>query len=365
MSVYTNAGTGRGLVSCDWFAMSCLLASPRDGRPLVPPHGWQCLAMTSTAVWAERWFVLDADGNKVATILCTPRSPIIDCRRCVVEIANRWLYFDDFHETVDRVCSILPMSIEGLNRVDLCCDFEMTKDLFRVYSKMAQGSAYVKALHSGAVFWQDVNAGEKGLTRVPHCLNFGGFDSTFKWKVYWKWLELEQAPPEAKKPYIVDMWKSAGMSERHVWRLEVSIKDTNGLRSMADKKVLPLQWWDERIRLFCDIYHDKFVVRENQGHVDKRNDRVLPFLEIDGQKAIRHAMPASYRDDSDPERRTTCKLWRELTQCDTQCNRVLSRIIAKTLMQLVERPCNVWVLKRTYGVDIETINKTLADALAS
>lgn len=364
MFPFVDDSKGVGLVSCDWFAMSCLLANPRDARPLVAPQGWSCLLMSPTSVWAERWFVLDGDGNKVATILCSPRSSIIDARRCVVEIANRWLYFDDFHIMVDLVCGILPMSIEGLNRVDLCCDFEMTAELYDVYKKLADGSAYIKALRSGAVFWQDVNAGSLGMVRVPHCLNFGGFDSTFKWKVYWKFLELEQAPPEGKKPYIVDMWKNAGFSEKQVWRVEVSIKDTNSLRNMKQEKILPLQWWDERVSLFKSIYSDKFVVRENQGHADKRNDRILPFLEIVGEKTVRHALPSASRDDSDPERRTTCKLWRELTQGDTQCNRVLSRIIAETLLQLVQRPCNLWALERMYGVDIEIVSKTLSEAVA-
>lgn len=364
MSVSTSVSNDRGVVSCDWFSLSCMLAKPRDGEPLRAPAGWHCVQQASTAVWAERWFVLDSDGNKIATILCVPRSPIIDCKRCVVEIANRWLYYADFHAVVNRVLDLLPMAITGLNRVDLCCDFEMSDERYSVYKKLASGAAYVKALRSGAVWWQDIPIGKVGdgggLERVPHCLTFGGHDSVFKWKVYYKWLELQQAPPEAKKPYIVDMWRAMGFSERHVWRCEVSINGSNALRNLEQRPIAPFSWYDDRVRLFCDIYSDKFIVRANEGHKDKRNDRVLPFLEVVGSKSVRHALPSSSRDDSDPERRTTCKLWRELMQPDTQCNAVLCGIIKQSLMELLQRPNNLWVLQRMYGVDIEEISAALA-----
>lgn len=364
MSVCSSITTDHGVVSCDWFSLSCMLTRPRDSNPLRAPDGWHCLQQAPTAVWAERWFVLDTDGNKIATILCVPRSPIIDCKRCVVEIANRWLYYDDFHAVVDRVLDILPMAITGLNRVDLCCDFEMSDERYETYKKLASGDAYVKALRSGAVWWQDIPIGRVGdgggLERVPHCLTFGGRDSVFKWKVYYKWLELQQAPPEAKKPYIIDMWRAMGFSERYVWRCEVSINGSNSLRDLGQRLIAPFSWYDERVRLFCDIYTDKFIVRANEGHKDKRNDRVLPFLQVDGEKSVRHALPSSSRDDSDPERRTTCKLWRELMQPDTQCNAVLCDIIKQSLMELLQRPNNLWVLQRMYGVDIEDVSKALA-----
>lgn len=364
MSVSISDSSNIGVVSCDWFSISCMLTKPRDGKPLRAPSGWHCLQQTPTAVWAERWFVLDGDGNKIATILCVPRSPIIDCKRCVVEIANRWLYYEDFHAMVDRVLEILPMAITGLNRVDLCCDFEMSDERYSVYKKLASGSAYVKALRSGAVWWQDIPIGKSGdgdgLERVPHCLTFGGHDSVFKWKIYYKWLELQQAPPEAKKPYIMDLWRDMGFSERHVWRCEVSIAGSNSLRDLGQRPITPFSWYDDRVRLFCDIYSDKFVVRESQGHKDKRNDKVLPFLEVVGKKSIRHALPSYSRDDSDPERRLTCKLWKELMQPEVQCNGNLSSIIRSSLMELLQRPANLWVLERMYGVDIEEVSAALA-----
>lgn len=341
--------------------MQCRAAIPRNDAPLVAPTGWSCSLQAPTAVWGERWFVMDGVGNKVATILACPRSSIIDPTIMQVQIANRWLYYDDFRDVTNRVLDIWPMVITGLNRVDLCCDFVMTPSLFRTYKMLSRGDAYVKALRSGAIWWQDIKDGDsESLLRVPHCLTFGGHESTFKWKVYYKYLELQQAAAEDSKPYIMELWDAMGFDKKAVWRVEVSITNTNSLVGVNDKKVPPFEWYDNRVRLFQDIYSDKFVIRKNEGHKDKRNDTILPFLEVQGCKSIKHALPASSLDDSDPERRTTCKLWKELQQGDTQCNPYLVAILKSALADLVARPYNLWALQRMYDVDTEEVMKVLA-----
>lgn len=307
--------------------------------------------------------MMDGEGNKVATILCVPRSHIIDCKRCVVEIANRWLYYEDFHDVVDKVLGILPMAITGVNRVDLCCDFEMTDALYDTYKALARGDAYVKGLQGGDTWWKNLPVGSKGdgqgVERVTNCLRWGGKDSVIKWKVYYKWLELQQAPPEEKKPYIQDLWRAMGFVDRHVWRCEVSVNGANALRDLKMSPILPMTWYDDRVRLFCDIYSDKFIVRRDEGHKDRRNDSVLPFLSVDGQRSIRHALPMSSRDDSDPERRVVCKLWRELTQTDTSCNRQLASVLCNSLSELLQRPSNVWAIQKSFGVSMDDIVSTL------
>lgn len=359
MSVFINESTGNGVVSCDWFTLSCKLSHIYDGRQLVATDGWSCLQVSSTAVWGQRWFVLDADGNKVATLLFQPRTPKIPQDSANVQIANRWLYYDDFHTICDRVLDILPMAVCGLNRVDLCCDFEMTPMLWKTYLALAKKDAKLKGLHDSVAWWKDIPIGKKGdgqgLQEIPNQVNWGGKDSTFKWKVYYKWLELETAPPEDKKPWIQDLWRQMGFNPRAVWRIEVSINGPNQLRTLSGGKILPFQWYDERVRLFCDIYSDKFVVRKKQGHADRRNDEVMPFLEVDGSKSIMHALPATSREGSDPEKRLTCKLWSELQQGDVKCNRELTALLKNNLMELFQRPSNVWVVQRMFNVTMDDI----------
>lgn len=369
MSVYTNVSTGRGVVSCDWFTLSCKLAHVWDGKPLQAGNGWQCLPMASTAVWGQRWFVLDSDGNKVATILFQPRTPKIPQETANVQIANRFLYYDDFRGTCDKVLDILPMAICGLNRVDLCCDFEMTRELWNTYMLLAKKGARLKGLGDSVVWWKNIPKGRKGdgqgLEEIPNQINWGGKDSTFKWKVYYKWLELETAPPEEKKPWIQEMWRRMGFDARSVWRVEVSITGTNSLRTLDNERIAPFQWFEDRVRLFSDIYVDKFVVRRKQGHKDRRNDEILPFLEINGWKSIKHALPSTTREGSDPEKRLTCKLWAELLNGDVQCNKPLVDLLKNNMRELLQRPSNVWVLQRMYNVTMDDIVNVIENDMPS
>lgn len=364
MLAFTDVTTDRGVVSCDWFQMSTELTKPRDGSPLVAPDGWKCLLMSPTAVWGERWFVLDGDGNKVATILCSPRSSKIPCRAANIEIANRWLYYDDFNTITDRVLDILPMAIKGIRRVDLCCDFEMSKERWETYCRLNDGTASVKGYSMNNVWRQklrdkDAGAKEKSIW-IPHDLNWGSPESTFKWKVYYKWLELKQAPPEGKKPYIVDLWRQMGFNEKYVWRVEVSVQDCNRLNNAMKLRLPPMEWYNDRVKIFQSLYADKFVIREEGNHVDHRNDKILPFLDIDGEKMLWHALPRKSRDDSDPERRIACKLWQELNQGDVQCNTELYQNLVHSLYQLLERPKNVWAIQRQYGVNIQQISDIIS-----
>lgn len=359
MKAYVENSTGKGIVSCDWFQVSTTLTKPRDGSPLIAPPGWKCLLMSPTPVWGERWIVMDSDGNKVATILCSPRSSKIPCCACNVEIANRWLYYDDFHSIADTVFNILPMAIKGIRRVDLCCDFEMDEQCYGTLMELNAGTASLKGYSTNNVWRQKLGKAydeeAKRASWIPHDMNFGSPQSTFKWKVYYKWLELKQAPPEGKKPYIVDLWRQMGFQEKYVWRVEVSVTDCNRLAKGSGERVAPFEWYDDRVRLFQDIYADKFVIREEGGHADHRNDRILPFLEIQGSKALWHALPRSSRDDSDPERRIACKLWQEINQGDVQCNNELYQNLVQSLCQLLERPKNVWAIEKQYGVDFQHI----------
>lgn len=367
MRPYLDIGSDKGIVSVDWFQLSTELVRERDGSPLQAPNGWKCILMSPTAVWGERWFIMDCDGNKVATILCSPRSSKIPCKSCNVEIANRWLYYDDFKRICEDVQSTLPMVVRGVRRVDLCCDFEMDKTKWETYMQLNAGTASIKGYGLNNVWRQKLrdktDANDTKPSWVPHDLNFGSPESTFKWKVYYKWLELKQAPPEGQKPYILNMWRAMGFKEKYVWRVEVSVQDCNRLKKIDDTKIAPFSWYDDRVRLFSCIYADKFVVREEGGHADHRNDRVLPFLNIDGEKLLWHAESKKTRDDSDPERRIVCKLWKELNEGDVQCNRQLCNNLARSLVELLEKPSNVYAIEHLYGVDTQTICNVVSEAL--
>ena len=328
--------TGKGLVSVDWYSMSCRLTKPWSDIIITPPSGCSAVRLTQTAVWAERWYILTPDGNKLCTILACPRSWKIAADRCVIEVANRWLYYDDFEAVLDRILECVPVVVDGLNRVDLCCDFEMSQQMWNVYNKMADGSAYVGAYKSGVCWWRDMSDG-----RVAHQLSFGGKDSTLHWKVYFKSLEIAEAEADAKKDYIRDMWADAGLDVDSVWRCEVSIAGSKSLQSLENgKPIAPREWYRRRAELWSSLYVSRFIVRAAEHHKDKRNDTVLTFLDVDGTRLLRTARPASSRDVSDPERRLLSKLWDEWRAVDVEANSELSLMLRNNIVQLCERASN-------------------------
>lgn len=357
-SWYCHSSAVAPVVSVDWMAFSCLLSDEWEHVPWDVPMGWSVERCSPTAVWSERHIVRDADGNKVCTLLAVPRSGLLDCRRAVVEVANRWLYYDDWREIFDKSLSIKGLAVTGINRVDLAGDFEMTASRWETYSCLASGCAYLKGVRAGTKWWRVLDG-----MRMAHQMSWGGKESVFKWKVYYKWLELEEAGPDARKEYIRDTWRVCGMRERFVWRCEVSITDAHRLVVGADGGRLGVyEWMEKRAEVWRGLVNQKFVVRMDDGHADRRHDRVLPFLDVDDGVRLFHGLPAGSRDDSDPERRVAVKLWSELMAGDVEANRSLRDVLAGALWGLLERPAVVDALCRAYSLTPTEIRDALCDA---
>ena len=346
------------IVSVDWLALSCCLAHPYDGAPFEVPNGWSVLTMGETPAWLKRFFIMDELGNKVATILTEPRMASMDRRRALVEIANRWLYHPALESYVDAVLTSYPMAVDGVNRVDLCADFEMSRSLWEVVACMVDSSVYLKGLRRGNIWWT-----ADGSKRVPHQLAWGGRDSTFKWKLYNKWKELhEGGTADPSKPYIEDMWREAGMDAKSVWRLEVSVTSCNQLASTEDDaKIFFMDWYRKRLELYTRIYGDKFVLRERQGHKDKRNDPIVHFLDFEGAKAVKHAKPKGARE-SDCEKRVVVKMWKEYNDGEVRANDFLWREIGSFLRNMCQFERNVYALCRRFNLSESEVFEALAES---
>lgn len=344
--IYVSQSTGTGIVSVDWYAMSCRLGAPYDGRRPTVPSGMSIIPCKETAVWGRRWFIMDSDGNKVATLLAEPRSKAIAADRALVEVANQYLYSEDFEHVVDICLSSLPMVCDGMNRVDLCCDFEMTDSLWNVVAMMVDSEVYLKGLRKGVIWWSS-----NGPKRVPHQLSWGGRDSVFKWKLYNKYKELHDGgTPDASKPYIEDMWRAAGMVPQRVWRLEVSLQNTNRLEFVETSgRVHYLDWFRLRVPLYRAIYADKFVLRLNEGHKDKRNDPIVTFLDLQEPKALRHGEPKGERM-SDPERRVVCKMWKEYRDNEVRADDFLVGNIRDFLIAMFQLERNIAAVEKRFGL---------------
>lgn len=280
----------RCLLNTDWVGMTIRV----DTEIKDAPTGYQWRVYENgTNVWKSRRILYTERGDKVCTLLTDPKSRIIDPHAGLLEIENEWLYHGigvRGIQDVLRKCMIY--TVRGFSRLDLCVDFEPTAGQLETIDGLADGSRYVQGKRCGSGFWS-INRGEwlperyVGV-RIPHCISWGHKTSDVKWKCYYKSKELRDAAGGLgwDKPYIVDQWREAGFDVNNVWRLEVSLHRCNNLLHDG-RRLSQDEWGQYTVALFRDLYSSRFVVRENAGHKDKSNDKVVEFLPIEGHGLVR------------------------------------------------------------------------------
>lgn len=269
------------LISLDWLAVTV-----RMERPLVeyPEHTVEMYGMTN--VWANRQVVYNERGEKVFTLLSKPRQSILPADSALLEIANEWLYHGDMaFRIIDKFCEITGAWVSGVSRADICCDFVPNADQVEVIRGLSDKSLYVCGKRNRVEFCSRSNdewmpTEWRGLD-CPHQQSWGHKTSDVKWKLYYKSKELhdEGGAQFMSKPYIVWNWRACKFDINAVWRLEVSIKNLNQFNIEGQR--FTLNWLETNyLYAFAALYSARFVVRKSQGHVDKTNDEVVPFLDI-------------------------------------------------------------------------------------
>lgn len=357
MAVQWKNDSSTSVVSVDWFAVSCKCFRPYEGQQLRLPEGWQQVPQMGTAVWQYRTYIMAPDGSKIATFLAHPKSAAISADRAMVEVANMWLYMDNFEAILEAVLSCYPLRPDGLSRVDLACDFEMTTERWQVFRYLEDGQAYLKALKRGVVWWFN-----DGGNRIPHQISWGGKDSAFHWKVYWKYKELYEGGVGCTKPYIEELWRAVGMEPKMVWRCEVSITQTNQLHDVNTGSPIPMgDWWPKRVDIFRRVYKDKFVIRLNEGHKDKRHDPQLKFLDLEGEKCLKHKLKGDADHENDVERRIVCKLWKEFMDSEVRCNDFALEGLRQHIMYLFQHAANVGIICRRFKLTEKEVLHAIAE----
>lgn len=269
------------ILSTDWMAVSLRLLDDVGQAPR--GHTWVEYD-GGTNVWGKRRILFNRFGERVLTLLSSPKSSIHDGNAALVEVSNEWLYHG---LGVDGCLKLLkrcvPVSYTGISRLDLACDFVPSAEQMAVIEGLANGSMYVAGKRSGSGFWSVNNddwlPNQWRGRKIPHCISWGHKTSDVKWKLYYKSKELHDAAGGTwfDKPYIVDKWRANDMDVNNVWRLEVSIKHGNKLDYNGEPISLDT-WRENATLLWHSLYRSRFVVRKNEGHADKRNDEPVYFL---------------------------------------------------------------------------------------
>lgn len=320
------------LCAVDWLGISCRVnwyGVEDFPKPRVPA-GFVFAEQGGTPVWEKRAFVLDEAGDKLGTILWLPHKPL-DGDRVLIEVANKWLYSERMGEVLDILFGVFPCASTGLSRFDICVDWEVDKRDYNIIQGLANGRYYVANKRKGSLFWMiDKERGQ----RVAHSISFGSKTSSIKWKIYWKWHELHEGGG-CSKPYIEDAWVELGMCPKNVWRIECSIQDGN--RFSWGNDCIKLSALIENYKtMICSLIENKFVIRRDEGHKDRRNDTRVRLIEsIKTDKIVKYNRPIA-ENVRDGNISTIRALWKLLQQQSVLMNDTLVNELVVTLVNIIE-----------------------------
>lgn len=352
------------MLHVDWLGVS--LGLPSD---YIAPRSLQWEEFTPTNVWQRR-MLFHHDGDKVATLLASPRSSLISQDAALLEISNEWFYHG--RPWWQRVQDFMEGGgwERGLSRLDLCYDFCPSEEVKAIIMGLASGEYYVAGKRAGSLFWSIDNNPKlhpmwRECGRKPHSLSFGHKTSGITWKLYYKSKELLDATGGVyfDKPYIVDCWRCAGMDISNVWRLEVSIHQGNGYRMLSrmtigDEEPQLIALNTESVRdNMADIYGGllkrRFIIRRDEGHRDKRNDTQVYLFDYQGGTEVRNYINA----DSVPRfGRTTLlrHIIRDLEQPECYNNTICREAMLTSVTQIVRADhLNLYFAAMNGGLELE------------
>ena len=277
------------LINIDWLSFSVILAYTEDERlfqhaELNQPQGVKLVECDSgTPQYRRRVLVVSEQGDKLLTLLLEPYARIIHPQSMFVEVANAQLYDDmGVDWLLDLLENIHAYSFQSLSRLDICADFLPTSDQYTLIKQLAAGTAYVQGKRDGAMFHQ-YRRPNGPVERVPKQIGWGGKNSSIKWKLYNKTLEITEVDSDGHrwvtKPYIPEAWRAAGIPDSgDVWRLEMSLTGASSYDWRGEK----LGWHMTDRRAFEPMYWDmltsRFTIRANEGHACRKNDTQLYLL---------------------------------------------------------------------------------------
>lgn len=225
------------VLSIDWLSVFGIYAGEGDTwKPMESAEftykretfGTRCFSVF------HRARIANAEGgwDEFAEIQSVPYSSILPPYAIIIRFVNRVLYMPDFWQVVERFLSLNQIEIRGISRIDICADFNQFATIDP--KALIEGFAGKRYRHIGRGvgslgFNHGVHNGDYGVNYTG--LTFGTHASDAHCYLYDKTFELLT---QGDKPWIRERWKRVGLDERHVWRLEVSIKSA-GLK-FKDKK---------------------------------------------------------------------------------------------------------------------------------
>jgi hypothetical protein len=200
------------IINIDWLQLNCRGVINASNSTHLRSLGYQ----TRQFKCIEEYYI---DNDRIATITHTPLSSILEATMVLVKFDNWVLYSNSLWDYVNKVISSLGLSIVGVSRLDICCDFNTFTNRLSP-QKLINRFFTCKYRKVGQCKFR-ANGEQKTSVEYDY-IRFGTNNSQVSAYLYNKTKELNEAK---YKPYIVETWKSGGLdTNKDVWRLEFTIK---------------------------------------------------------------------------------------------------------------------------------------------
>ena len=275
--------------SIDWLTINIRLHDPADIR-IVLDEVYSVKRERGTNVFENVRDFYNTRDELIFTIVSNPYSSIIKPDFAQLQISNKWLYVGNLEKLLYKIFFHSNFEYVAISRIDICADFYsfvQWDDKNNCYLSPAE---FIQWFATGKV--KKVNPSKFTLWGKTddyynryHCLNVGDSQSVHSWKLYNKSKEMQDGVP---KKYVVNKWErdllnyNAGVD---VWRLEVSIKDTNKITMKKDdiNLVHDLQSWLQKYPYFFNLFTiKKWVFKDEYGrYIDfLKNPKEVNGLEM-------------------------------------------------------------------------------------
>lgn len=294
--IYINSKNQKLMLSLDWLQWSgFLIGAGRNDLPdLECPDTYRLEILDGNQVFKYRAILYDCLGNKMLTILWCPKSPLIQYNLVTFQVANQWFYqIEDIQLVVALAAQCFIYQFGTFSRIDICCDFEKKRHQHSVIKGLYHHKIVCCGKRNGNCWWSKTDG-----DMFPHDFGFGSLQSSVKWKLYNKSLELKVGEEVEEKPYIIERWLENKMNKYKIWRLEVSIQDFNkfyikdvpiGIKETVtySGKTMALEdLTDINIySIFCDLYEKRFQLRKT-GHTRVCNDERVYIVDLEKIKIV-------------------------------------------------------------------------------
>lgn len=283
-------------MSVDWLQWSGYLIG--DGSNSLPdvecPPSYRMEILDGNAVFRWRAILYDCLGQKMLTMLWSPKSPLVKYNLITFQVANPWFYhIEDVQRVVKLASDCFIYQFATLTRMDICTDFELSYKRKNIVKGIYYHKIVCAGKREGSLFWS-----RDGDEEFPHDFNFGSFKSSIRWKLYNKSKELHVGEEVEDKPYIIDAWMNNDMNKYKIWRLEVSINDFNkffvtdepyfkGDKLKYTPRMMRLEDVND-IMIMCiysDLYEKRFQLRR-KGHSRMANNERIYLFDLEKHKIV-------------------------------------------------------------------------------